>query len=64
MTTKTRRHYSPDFEREAVELVGQPGQMIAGITDPDVIRKKGLHRDTSNRPPSGYGVRPVGRHSS
>jgi transposase len=30
MTTKTRRQFSPEFKREAVELASQPGQTLAG----------------------------------
>ena len=29
--TKTRRKFSPEFKREAVELVNQPGQTVAGV---------------------------------
>jgi transposase len=29
--TKSRRKYSPEFKREAVELVNQPGQTVAGV---------------------------------
>lgn len=27
----TRRKYSPEFKREAVELASQPGQTVAGV---------------------------------
>lgn len=44
MTTKTRRHYSPEFKREAVELAGQPGQTIAGVARDLGIRDNLLGR--------------------
>jgi len=31
MDKKTRRKYSPEFKREAVELASQPGQTISGV---------------------------------
>lgn len=31
MTTKTRRQFSPEFKREAVELANQPGHTISGV---------------------------------
>ena len=31
MSDKTRRKYSPEFKREAVELASQPGRTITGV---------------------------------
>lgn len=31
--TKTRRKFSPEFKREAVELVNQPGQSLARVAE-------------------------------
>ena len=31
MENRTRRYYSPEFKREAVELASQPGQTISGV---------------------------------
>lgn len=31
MGNRTRRKYSPEFKREAVELANQPGQTISGV---------------------------------
>lgn len=31
MDKKTRRKYSPEFKREAVELASRPGQTITGV---------------------------------
>lgn len=44
MTTKTRRQFSPEFKREAVELASQPGQTIAGVARDLGIRDNLLGR--------------------
>jgi transposase len=31
METKTRKAYSAEYKKEAVELVNQPGQTVAGV---------------------------------
>jgi transposase len=44
MITKTRRQFSPEFKREAVELASQPGQTIAGVARDLGIRDNLLGR--------------------
>lgn len=40
----TRRKYSPEFKREAVELASQPGQTVAGVARDLGIRANILSR--------------------
>ncbi|MFV1849189.1 MAG: transposase [bacterium] len=40
----TRRKYSPEFKREAVELASQPGQTVAGVARDLGIRPNILSR--------------------
>ena len=40
----TRRNYSPEFKREAVELASQPGQTVAGVARDLGIRANILNR--------------------
>ena len=44
MTTKTKRQFSPEFKREAVELANQPGQTISGVARDLGIRDNLLGR--------------------
>ena len=44
MTTRKRRSFTPEFKREAVKLVGQPGRSLSGVA-----RELGVERSVLKR---------------
>ena len=44
MRSKTRRYYSPEFKREAVELASHPGATVTGVA-----RDLGVHANLLRR---------------
>ena len=64
MEKKTRRSYSSEFKREAVELASQPGQTIAGVARDLGIRSNLLgrwKRELSNQGIKAFGGQGVAR---
>jgi transposase len=44
MEKRTRRKYSPEFKREAVQLANNPGQSVAGVARDVGIKENLLRR--------------------
>ena len=44
MEKRTRRKYSPEFKREAVQLANNPGQSVAGVARDLGIKENLLRR--------------------